>query len=253
MSWKGLSVLAVVPARGGSKGIPRKNLCRVGPLSLIGWTARTASELPWIDRAILSTDDREMAQEGLDHGLEVPFIRPRDLSTDTAAAAEMWRHAWLECEKTYDQRFDLSVLLQPTTPLRQPADVERTVSAMADGGHRAAATVSSIPGHFSPQKMLTIDEHGVLEFLDKQGASYTSRQMIENSYYRNGVCYAATRRSLVDDGNIVEADCAAVIVDGYIVNIDEPIELEIAQMLYAKSERQNANAPTQGVQATADP
>lgn len=252
MTWKDLSVLAVIPARGGSKGIARKNMCRVGPLSLIGWAAQTVSELSWIDRAILSTDDLEMAQEGLDHGLEVPFTRPQDLSADTAPAAAMWRHAWLESEEAFGQRFDLSVLLQPTTPLRQAPDIERTVAAMVDGGHRAATTVSPIPSHFSPQKTLTIDDHGVLEFFDEHGASYTSRQMIENSYYRNGVCYAATRRSLVDDGNIVEADCVAVIVDGYIVNIDEPIELEIAQMLYAKSERLQTTASTQSAQETAD-
>ena len=253
MSWKGYSVLAVIPARGGSKGIPRKNMRRVGPLSLIGWAAQTVNELPWIDRAILSTDDTEMAQEGLDHGLEVPFIRPQDLSTDTAPAAAMWRHAWLECEKTYAQRFDLSVLLQPTTPLRQATEVTRTVSAMVDGKHRAAATVSPTPGHFSPQKIMTINGSGVLEFFDTHGADYTSRQMIANSYYRNGVCYAAMRDSLVDDGNIVEADCIAVIVDGYITNIDEPIELEIAQMLYDKSVRLQRSANDQSVQATADP
>lgn len=237
MSWNDLTVLAVIPARGGSKGIPRKNLRSVGPLSLIGWAARTVSELPWIDRAVLSTDDLEMAQEGRDHGLTVPFTRPLELSTDTAPAVTMWRHAWLESEKIFDQHFDLSVLLQPTTPLRLAVDVERTVAAMVDGGHHAAATVSSIPGHFSPQKMLTIDTHGVLGFLDNNGSSYTSRQMLEAYYCRNGVCYAATRKSLVDQGNIVEDDCVAVVVDGYVVNIDDPIELEIAEMLYAKTQR----------------
>lgn len=240
MTWKDMSVLAVIPARGGSKGIPRKNLHCVGPLSLIGWAARTVSELSWIDCAILSTDDLEMAQEGRSHGLEVPFTRPQALSTDTATAAAMWRHAWLEGENTYGQHFDISILLQPTTPLRLAADVERTVSMMVDGGHCAAATVSPIPGHFSPEKNLMVDEQGILKFSHKDGASYTSRQMLQNSYYRNGVCYAATRHSLIDNGNIVEADCLAVIVDDYIVNIDDPIELEIARMLYTKLEHQKS-------------
>ena len=120
MAWQGRKVLAVVPARGGSKGIPRKNLCKVGGMSLIAHAARTARALDWIDRAVLSTDDEEMADEGRRHGLEVPFLRPAELASDTASGVDVWRHAWLESERHYGCRFDLSVLLQPTTPLRRP-------------------------------------------------------------------------------------------------------------------------------------
>ena len=253
MSWNELSVLAVIPARGGSKGIPRKNLRRVGPLSLIAWAAQTVGQLPWIDQALLSTDDSEMAEEGRNHGLEVPFIRPSDLSTDTAPAVKMWRHAWLESEKTFGQRYDLSVLLQPTTPLRQAIDVERTVAAMVDGGHDAAATVSPIPGHFSPQKTLTINDRGVLGFFDPDGAKYTSRQMLEGYYHRNGVCYAATRASVVDRSNIVEEDCVAVVISEYVINIDEPIELEIAAMFYAKADHDQPERSDEDFQKTIGP
>jgi CMP-N-acetylneuraminic acid synthetase len=81
--------LAVVPARGGSEGIPRKNLCKVGGLSLIAHVARTIRALDWIDRAVLTTDDPEMAEEGRQHGLEVPFLRPAELATDSSGPNDM--------------------------------------------------------------------------------------------------------------------------------------------------------------------
>lgn len=233
MSWDGHAVLAVVPARAGSKGIARKNLATIGDASLIAWAARTVAALPWLDAAVLSTDDAEMAEEGRRHGLDVPFMRPAELATDTAAALGMWQHAWRESEVHYARRFGISVLLQPTTPLRRPEDVERTVRTMVEGGHRAAATVSRVPGHFAPEKILIRDDRGVLHFFRADGAAHTARQSVPEYFHRNGVCYAVTRETLLDRGQIVEDDCAAVLVDGVVINIDEPFELEQARLLHA--------------------
>jgi CMP-N-acetylneuraminic acid synthetase len=237
MTWDGLSVLAVVPARGGSKGVPRKNLREVGGLSLIGWAAKTIDALPWIDRAVLSTDDEEMAGEGRARGLDVPFLRPDEFATDRADSVGVWRHAWQTSENHFDTRFDISILLQPTTPLRRAGDVERTVTAMVEGGHRAAATVSPLPGHFTPQKCLTVDDKGVIGFFLPDGAKFANRQNIPDYYHRNGVCYAVTRETLVEDGHIIEDDCVAVTVEGFVVNIDEPFELELAEFMLSREEK----------------
>ncbi len=236
MSWNDLSVLAVVPARGGSKGVPRKNLRNVGGVSLIGWAAQTIASLPWIDQGVLSTDDEEMAEEGRQRGLSVPFLRPGEFATDMADSVGMWRHAWLASEAHFDMRFDISILLQPTTPLRRLDDVARTVKAMIDGGHRAAATVSEVPGHFTPQKCLTVGEQGVIGFFVEDGAQFANRQKIPDYFHRNGVCYAVRRETLVDDGHIVEDDCVAVPVEGFVVNIDEPFELELAEFMLTREE-----------------
>lgn len=227
------TVLAVVPARGGSKGIPRKNLCKVGGLSLIGHAARTVSQLAWIDRAVLSTDDTEMAEEGRRHGLEVPFLRPADLASDTASGEQAWRHAWSACESTWDTRFDLSVLLQPTTPLRRPEEVERTVKVLVERGHRSAATVGRVPPDFAPQRCLTLQSDGRLAFFDPAGARVTRRQDFPTLYYRDGTCYAATREFL-EDGGFVGEDCAAVLIERFVVNIDERVDLELAEFIHAR-------------------
>jgi len=231
LAYRGLTVLAVVPARGGSKSIPRKNLCKVGDMSLVGRASQVANALPWIDRAILSTDDKEIAEEGLLNGLEVPFIRPDELSGDLSTSVDMWQHAWLKSEKHYGMQFDISILLEPTSPLRRPADIERTVATLLDGNHLAAATVSKAPAHFTPHKCLTVDSSGYIGFYLEDGANFSIRQKIPTYYYRNGVCYAVKRETIIDKSYILEEDCAAVIIGRPIVNIDEPFDLELAEFL----------------------
>lgn len=236
MARHGSSVLAVVPARGGSKGIPRKNLCKIEGQSLVERAARVANALPWLDARVLSTDDLEIAEEGRRCGLAVPFMRPADLASDQATGVAAWRHAWLATEAALGRTFDCSVLLQPTSPLREAMDVERTFDAMMAGGHQAAATVSRVPGHYTPEKLLTLDE-GRLSFLHPEGAAHSNRQGIPAYYTRNGLCYAARREAIVDRQEIVETDCAAVVFDGFVANIDDPIDLEIAQLFAGRSTR----------------
>lgn len=231
MALQGLSVLAVVPARGGSKSIPRKNLMPVAGLSLVGRAAAVAATLPWLDARIVSTDDAEIAEEALRHGLEAPFLRPAEISGDTATSVDMWRHAWTAAEVHYGRRFDLSVLLEPTSPLRRPEDVTRTVETLLQQDAKAAATVSRTPAHFTPHKTLTLDAAGRIGFYLAEGARHSLRQGIPAYYHRNGLCYALRRQTLVEEGRIIEDDCAAVVIERPVVNIDEPFELELAEWL----------------------
>ena len=233
MGFKGFSVLCVVPARGGSKSIPRKNLCKVDGVSLVGRAANVAASLDWIDHSVLSTDDLEIAEEGKRFGLEVPFMRPDQFAGDMATSVDMWRHAWLECERIFKQRFDISILLEPTSPLRKPADVQRTVATMIEKKHMAAATVSRTPAHFTPHKTLIIC-NGCIGYYLKEGANHSIRQTIPEYYHRNGICYAVMRETLVDNKHILEEDCIAVVIDRPVVNIDEPFEIELAEFLLEK-------------------
>lgn len=232
-----MNVLAVVPARGGSKGIPRKNLAQVGGLSLVARTARVVKALPWIDRALISTDDKEIAEEGRRHGLDVPFLRPAELAGDMATAVDAWRHAWLQAERHYQMRFEISLWLQPTSPLRKPGDVERTVKAMVEGKHAAATTISEVPAHYRPQKIFTRDGAGLIHFYLDDGAKHTSRQTVPDYFTRNGLCYACRRTQVVDRGLIVEADCVGVPVEGFVPNIDDPFDLEVANWLAGKADK----------------
>lgn len=230
-------VLAVVPARGGSKGVPGKNLRELGGASLVARAAAVARAVPRIGPAVLSTDDATIAAEGERAGLAVPFLRPAELAGDLALGVDAWRHAWLASEEAYGRRFAVGVLLEPSSPLRRPEDVERTLDALLGGDHLAAATVSATPAHFTPQKTLVIDEDGHLRSLLDPADSPSLRQLIPPQHHRNGLCYAARREAVVDARTIVEDRCVAVVIDRPVVNVDTELDLELAAWLLAREQR----------------
>jgi CMP-N,N'-diacetyllegionaminic acid synthase len=239
MSFRGQRVFALVPARGGSKGIPGKNLRRIDGETLVARAAAVARAVVALDRAVLSTDDPDIAAEGRRAGLDVPFMRSAELASDSAKSVDMWRHAWLALEAEEGRRYDLSVLLEPTSPLRCPADVDATLARLLDTGAKAATTVSRTPGHFTPHKTLTIDATNRIGFFLPEGARFARRQDIPSYFHRNGACYAARRATIIDERTIVESDCAAVVIDRAMVNIDEPVDLEIAKFLLDRERRLN--------------
>jgi CMP-N-acetylneuraminic acid synthetase len=163
-------------------------------------------------------------------------MRPDELATDSADASEMWRHAWSESEKHFGCQFDVSLLLQPTTPLRRPEEVERTLATLIEGGHAAATTVCTVPADFLPQRILQLGGDGRLSFYLPEGPEVRRRQDAAPLYYRDGTCYARTRRSMIEEARDVEEDCAAVVIDRFVVNIDEPFELELAEFMHGRGE-----------------
>lgn len=238
MAWRDsghdYGVLAVVPARGGSKGIPGKNMKRLGGLTLVGRATQLAVSMPWIDEVIVSTDDPEIAAEVLRQGGEAPFLRPDNLASDTASSDDMWRHAWVAAEAHYGRRFDISILLEPTSPLRNPGDLTATMDTLLDGDHRGAVTVSPTPAHYAPHKTLMVEADGRVGFLVEDGARFARRQDVPALYHRNGLCYALRRDPFLAGAPILNEDCAAVVVERQVVNIDEPFELELAAWLLAR-------------------
>ncbi len=236
MSYQGLTTLAIIPARGGSKGIPRKNLCEIGGRSLVGITADLIKEIDWIDCAIVSTDDAEIAEEARRYQIDVPFMRPAALASDTALAIDAWQHAWLAAEDYYNRRFDIALWLQPTSPLRRSADLEKTMHALVSSNGLSATTISKVPGHYSPQKTLEVNNEGLLKFYLENGESFSNRQAIGDYYFRNGYCYAAKREAILTKKTIIGNHCVGVVIDRPTVNIDEPSELKLAAWMYQQGE-----------------
>jgi len=226
-------ILAVVPARGGSKGIPRKNLIKVGGKSLTAHAAEYAANHGMITHAIVSTDDQEIAEEAVSFGLECPFMRPEKLASDSSSSLDMWKHALINAEEYYGVEFDYSVLLEPTSPLRQPEDLELAFNQMLENKCSSAVTVSPTPAHYSPHKTLTAQDNK-LGFYLSDGNSYNLRQSIPQYYHRNGVAYIMTRKKLIKNETIIDDNCAAVIIDRALVNIDDMYDLELAEWLLAK-------------------
>lgn len=230
---EGKRILAVVPARSGSKGLPNKNMRLLDGISLIGWAGRTLGQLQFIDRRIISTDSPEYAREGERYGLEAPFLRPAHLSTDTAGAVETMQHALTMMETLTNQSFDIVLIIEPTSPLRLPLDIEKAVRRLISSGVDCVVTVSPLSSKSHPLKVLKVTE-GRLDFYLEAGRTIKDRQSLDQLYWRNGVCYALTRTCLMDQAAVFVERCVPEIVDHPVVNIDEPWELEWAEFLLAR-------------------
>jgi CMP-N,N'-diacetyllegionaminic acid synthase len=230
------SVLAVVPARGGSKGISGKNLRLVGGKSLIAHAADVIDELSFVGLAVLSTDHPDIAEEGRKSGLTV-IDRPPELATDGAKGVDAWRHAWLEGERLVGHHFGMSLLIQPTSPLRIPSDLEQCIAVIDRENRDAVITVSPTPGHFTPEKTLRLSGRGSLEPYLGSGVEWL-RQRTDRYFFLNGYGYLARRHVVVDERRILTENTGAVIIDRPVVNIDEPFDLELAEWLYRRQRRE---------------
>jgi CMP-N,N'-diacetyllegionaminic acid synthase len=233
---EGKRVLAVVPARSGSKGIPDKNIRRLAGTTLIGWAGRVLAQLDWLDRKIISTDSKDYAEEGRLHGLEVPFLRPGELSQDFSSAIDTLVHALTECERIDGGRFDIVLIVEPTSPLRTAQDVEAVTRLLIKSGADSAVSVSAVPSKHHPAKVFRLeDQH--LRFFAAAGAGVIARQSLEPLYSRNGVCYSLTRECVLNKRQIITEQTVGYLIDRHVVNIDEEIELEWAEFLLARQTR----------------
>jgi CMP-N-acetylneuraminic acid synthetase len=221
-------VLAIVPARAGSKGVPGKNIRPLLGRPLLEYTAEAARESGVIDRAIVSTDSEQIAEVGRRAGLEVPFLRPPSLATDDTPMLPVIQHAVAALDAG-GWRADIVVLLQPTSPLRRPAHVRDAVRLLRETHADSVVTVVELPRHLSPDYVMKI-EHGVLKPFLPDGARVLRRQDARPAYSRDGTAYVCWRRTLDRYQNIYGADCRPLIVDvADSLSIDSPADWAAAE------------------------
>jgi CMP-N-acetylneuraminic acid synthetase len=228
----GKKVIAVVPARSGSKGIPHKNMQAVGGRSLIARAAQVLNdpECAWIDLKLLSTDSERYAEEGRVHGLECPFLRPESLSRDDTGAVETMQQVWSQAEEYFGQRYDVLLIVEPTCPLRRASDVSATMDALLASGAHSAVAVSRLDPKYHPHKVLRVEGRRI-RYDSPAGAAVKARQSLDELYFRNGACYAITRECLFVKNEILCDDTVPHVVDRPLANIDEPLDLAFAEFL----------------------
>jgi len=237
----GRTILAVVPARGGSKGIPLKNLRKVAGRSLIEHVGSIIRELPDIDRAVVSTDHSVIASEAEKAGIAAPFRRPEALAGDYVGDVDVLSHALRATEATDGRTYDIIVMLQPTSPLRKPGDVLATIKMLLANSWDSVWTVSTTDPKAHPLKQLTISD-GILSYYDPSGADIIARQQMQPVYHRNGVAYATTRACLLDQGTIKGKRAGALVIEGHHVSIDTEWDLELVEFLLESRKRTFASA-----------
>ncbi|MEZ5365633.1 MAG: acylneuraminate cytidylyltransferase family protein [Bryobacterales bacterium] len=230
-----MRVLGLVPARGGSKGIPGKNIKPLAGKPLLAYTAETALQSRLLDRIVLSTDSEEIAAVGRRYGLDVPFLRPAELAADASPTLPVVRHA-LEWYAARGERFDALCLLQPTTPFRKTADIDGCVRLLAESDADAVVSVTQVPDEFNPHWVYFRGADGSIGVSTGEAAPIPRRQELPPSFHRDGSLYVTRTRVLLEQNSLYGDRVLGYVTAGGGVNLDTPEDWARAEALAATAE-----------------
>ena len=219
----------MIPARGGSKGVPRKNIRLLAGKPLVTWTIEQAAQSRYIDRVIVSSEDEEICQVAKQSGAEVPFVRPMELASDTASGVDVLCHAVENAGADYDY----VVLLQPTSPLRESTDIDAAIECCVS--RTAKSVVSVAEATKSPYWMYQVQEGGKLTPFVENAAS--NRQQLPQSYALNGAVYVLEVAALLESRKILdEQTLGYVMPEERSYDIDTETDFLICEFLKTRME-----------------
>lgn len=228
-------VIAIIPARGGSKGVPKKNIRSLNGKPLIAWTIETALRTSSLDRIIVSTDDDLIAQIAKDHGADVPFLRPPELAKDDTPDLPVYLHvlAWLESHQ--DFRPEIVVWLRPTSPLRTVEDIETSIRLLNDTG--ADCVRSICPAEHHPYWMKRLDGDRLVSFMEGFDEQlYYRRQLLPPAYRLNGAVDVIRCSKQVGSGHLFGGKMAGYIMPPErSLDLDSEMDFTIAEALIRRS------------------
>jgi CMP-N-acetylneuraminic acid synthetase len=233
-----LRVLAIVPARGGSKGIPRKNLRLLAGKPLVAHAVATGLAAKLVTRVVCSTDDPDIAEVARAAGADVPFLRPIELATDASEDWPVFKHTldWLAQHEHWSP--ELVVNLRPTSPLRTPTHVDDAIRLLLDSGVDSVKAVCLARQH--PHKMWLRQSDGVMEpflktaFRAQRGPD-VPRAELEDVYWQNGVVDVTRREVIFEQRVMIGRRVAGLVTQaGDSIDIDTPLDLALAELLLAQ-------------------
>ncbi len=230
--YNGSSILGIIPARGGSKGLPRKNIRPLLGKPLIAWTIEQALSSEYIDRVIVSTEDEEIAEISKKFGAEVPFIRSRELASDNAEQIDVIIHAINRLEMNNDFH-DLVILLQPTSPLRTSKDIDSSVELLSLKNAKAIVSVCEVEHH--PYWTNILPSDGCMENFLRPEIINKNRQELPVFFRLNGAVYLAYSDYLKAQRKFFGKKTFAYLMPRErSVDIDTDIDFRLAEILMSK-------------------
>lgn len=203
-----MRVLGIIPARGGSKGVPGKNKKVLGAKPLIAYTIEAAIQSQLLTDIMISTDDPEIQQMGKDCNIQVPFLRPADLASDTAKSIDVAKHA-LEFMEENGNFYDAVCLLQPTVPFRKEGSIDEAISKFQNMGLDSLVSVLPVPHEFNPHWVF-VEKEGELSISTGDLEIITRRQELPPAYHRDGSIYI-TAKSVIAQGSFYGSKLGYVI------------------------------------------
>jgi CMP-N,N'-diacetyllegionaminic acid synthase len=234
-------ILALVPARGGSKSIPHKNIVPLGNKPLIAYVLDTLQRSRYINKVVVSTDDTQIAEVAEKAGAEVPFLRPREISQDSSPAMPLIFHAVKALQEMQNYVPDVIVFLQPTSPFTRVGQIDSAIELLRESNADAVTTVVEAPHVFHPYNIRQVNADGTVNFfMPKEHDLYPTRQA-KPKFYAFGNVYVLKHQTLTNYGNLYGERCIPLVVDAVSAfDINDPVDLAIAECLL-KLEQQNEN------------
>jgi CMP-N-acetylneuraminic acid synthetase len=222
----------VIPARGGSKGIPRKNLAPLLGKPLLAYTIEAAKASGFLTDIVVSTEDQEIAAVSRDCGAQVPFYRPPELASDKALSLPVVMHALREMEQLTSKPYDIVVMLQPTSPLRSAHDIDSGIQLLLDTGADSVISVVDVGGHHPFRMKRVVGQNFLINFIDQGFEDMRPRQELPPVYIRSGALYVVRRSVLAEQHTFVGGDCRAYVMpEVRAINIDTRLDLMFAEQL----------------------
>lgn len=234
--YKNKRFLALIPARGGSKGIPHKNIMNINNKPLIAYSIEAAKKSKYIDYILVSTDHKEIQQVALSFGANVPFLRPEEISNDSAKSIDVVIHA-VDFLKDRGEVFDYVVLLQPTSPLRTFEDIDKGIEMLMDKGKDSL--VSLCEAEENPVLMRHIENNKLKPLVDFTGDNLR-RQDLPKFYIFNGALYINSVKMLAEEKTFVKEDTIPFIMEKYkSIDIDTMLDAKLAELILKEDSHEN--------------
>lgn len=230
--YKNKRILALIPARGGSKGLPGKNILSFCGKPLISRTIVQAQKSRYLDKVVISTDDKAIAAVSLEYGACVPFLRPKKLATSASNMIDVVLHC-LDFLRREKEQYDIIILLQPTSPLRISEDIDRAIELFFE--KKASSVVSVCSTEHHPWWSASLTKDSKIEKFLGHGNLHKNRQALPNYYRINGAVYVTTQEMLRKKRSFVSRNTYAYVMPTErSVDIDRKLDFELAEFLARK-------------------
>ncbi len=226
-------MIAIIPARGGSKGIPRKNIKLLGGKPLIAYTIEAALRAKSVNRVFVSTDDLEIAEIAKKYGAEIPFMRPKNLATDNSSATDVYIYTIEQLEKILNKKIESFIALLPTSPLRTGGDIDKAVKLFLEKKADSVICVTEAP--HPPSWFLKLNENGVLTNFFNKTMSMKNRQEEPKAFIPNGAIYVLKTDLLKNEGTYYSDKTYAYILPSErSIDIDDNMNFALAEIMIRK-------------------
>jgi CMP-N-acetylneuraminic acid synthetase len=224
-----MSILVIIPARGGSKGVLKKNIRNLNGLPLIAYTILAAKKVNDLTNIIVSTDSKEIASVSRKYGAEIPFIRPQHLATDTASGIDVIMHA-IEFYESQGSYYDDVMVLQPTSPLRDDTDIKNCLEIYYK--NKCDSVISVCEAQVHPYLYRIIDENGALQDFIHQDDKHMRRQDMPVVYQLNGAIYITSVKVFKERKSFYGDIVLPYVMDNIkSIDIDTELDLKVAELI----------------------